>query len=65
MGDWKQGPCRNCEARHISCHADCAAYLEWKANYNAVQDRIKDIKKKQSLSFLDTPYRHKLNKKER
>ena len=23
-------PCYRCHERHLKCHADCAAYIEWK-----------------------------------
>ena len=28
-------PCLDCRARHIGCHAECAAYLAYRAEFEA------------------------------
>lgn len=31
-----QCPCRDCVNRHFLCHSRCAAYQDWKREYEAV-----------------------------
>ena len=32
-------PCKDCEDRHIACHANCEKYMVWKQDMDAVKDR--------------------------
>lgn len=34
-----KGPCKNCEARTIGCHAECAKYLEFQARLMQAKER--------------------------
>ena len=34
-----KGPCKNCEARTICCHAECAKYLEFQAMLMQAKER--------------------------
>lgn len=34
-------PCKDCEFRHIGCHAECQPYKDWHAEIKAVADAEK------------------------
>ena len=31
-------PCKDCENRHLKCHGDCQAYIEWKQEKNHINE---------------------------
>lgn len=37
-------PCRNCDDRHVNCHASCSSYGEWKTKLNVINDQIKQAR---------------------
>lgn len=39
----RRPPCdRTCNSRHVGCHADCVAYLTWKAEWEKVKARKRE-----------------------
>lgn len=49
----KRSPCdRSCNSRHVGCHAECMAYLVWKAEWEAVKER------KREQNVIDGHTRH-------
>ena len=35
----RDSPCHHCEQRREACHGSCAAYKEWRAPLDKMQDR--------------------------
>lgn len=35
-------PCKGCENRTVTCHAVCHAYEEWKIEYQAMKDDLRE-----------------------
>ena len=35
------GPCRDCKNRTITCHGECKAYLEWREQIKALNEKIR------------------------
>ena len=46
----KRTPCLDCEDRHVLCHSDCKAYLEWKRMLAAARE--KRFAENETTSFL-------------
>lgn len=37
-------PCKDCESRHLHCHANCERYSAFKSSYGALQENIREQK---------------------
>lgn len=44
-GPNKNAPCKGCQDRHATCHANCEDYISWKANYDEQVNVRKFIEK--------------------
>ena len=52
-----EAPCRNCNKRHIGCHSECKAYIDYNKDNEAI--RAKKLKR---IMEGDAFYFNKLNR---
>lgn len=50
-------PCKDCSKRNASCHCTCEEYIEWKADNEEHNAKVRKEKEK-SDTWLD--YKHKI-----
>lgn len=48
-------PCHHCENRHVGCHAECEVYKGWRAERDALNERIHEEKERYRVA-LDIRY---------
>lgn len=65
MNDFKS-PCMGCRVRHLHCHSECIAYIEWDKKHQkhrhelSVQKEINNLIRDNELKrFKDIKFRHK------
>ena len=55
----QNNPCRDCVApkRHPGCHAECEAYLNWKKEWDAQKEKIREQQRMDSWALPEKPIR--------
>ena len=40
-------PCKDCEDRHINCHAECSFYKSWRSDLDSLNAHVYGIKSRE------------------
>ena len=44
-------PCRDCQDRHVGCHADCERHLEWQKQKDREKQKLSDATQADNLLY--------------